>query len=162
MVKLVIELLTAVFGVAGQSISKWLESKQIEKTTKLEIKKIEAQGKVEQAKALAQIEAEYDNYAQMSMKESWKDEFLVIILVIPFLVSFFTPYISVFFGIDLTLQLSQAWELVGKAPDWYQWSFMGIIIATFGLRWMTKHKIGKIQNTTQPTVSDVGGIIGKD
>lgn len=136
-----IQLIGALLGVAGQSLSTYLEGKKEESKAKLEIKKIEAQGKVEQARALVQIEAEYDNYAQIAMKTSWKDEYLVIMLTIPFLISFLTPYISVFFGIDLTVQLAQAWQLVGTAPDWYQWSFMGIIIATFGLRWMTKEKV---------------------
>lgn len=136
-----IQLLGAIFGVAGQSIATWLQGKQEQAKAKLEIKKIEAQGKVEQAKALARIEAEYDNYAQVAMKTSWKDEYLVIILTIPFLISFFTPYIALFWGVDLTTQLAAAWQLVGTAPDWYQWSFMGIIIATFGLRWMTSQNV---------------------
>lgn len=136
-----IQLLGALLGVAGQSFGTWLQGKQEEAKAKLEIKKIEAQGKIEQAKALAQIEAEYDNYAQVAMKTSWKDEYLVIILTIPFIISFFTPYIAVFFGVDLTAQLAAAWQLVGTAPEWYQWSFMGIIIATFGLRWMTKTSV---------------------
>jgi len=139
-----IQLIAAALGVAGQSIGSWIEGKNKEREVKLEIKKIQAEGKIEQAKALAQIEAEYDNYAQLSMRYSWKDEYLVIILTIPFLVSFFTPYIAVLLGIDLTAQLTAAWQLVGTAPDWYQWSFMGIITATFGLRWASRWQDKKV------------------
>ena len=139
-----IPLITAILGVAGNSLQTWMEGRKEESKKKLEIKKIQAQGKIEQAKALAQIEAEYDNLAQMAMKTSWKDEFLMMVIVFPFIVSFITPYAAVFFGIDLTLQLGQAWALVATAPEWYQWSFMGIIIATFGLRWMTKTSVKKL------------------
>jgi len=133
-----LNFITALLGIGGQSISTWVKGRNEQAKAKLEIKKIEAQGKIEQAKALAQMEAEYDNYAQLAMKTTWKDEYLVIILTLPFIISFLTPYIAVLFGIDLTIQLANAWKLVGSAPEWYQWSFMGIIIATFGLRWMSK------------------------
>ena len=134
-----IQLIAAALGVAGQSLGSWIEGKNAERQAKLEIKKIEAQGRVEQAKALAQIEAEYDNYAQVAMKTSWKDEFLTIVITAPFLVSFATPYIELFTETDLTTTLDKAWAAVSTAPDWYQWSFLGIIIATFGLRWMAKN-----------------------
>lgn len=139
-----IQAILALLGVAGQSLDTYLEGKKVEKQAKLEIKKIEAQGKIEQAKALAQIEAEYDNYAQVAMKTSWKDEYLTLVLSAPFLISFATPYIELFVEEDLTTTLTAAWKAVGLAPDWYQWSFMGIIIATFGLRWMTKHMSEKV------------------
>ena len=134
-----IQALLALFGVAGQSVQTYLEGKAIERQTTLEIKKIEAQGRVEQAKALAQMEAEYDNMAQIAMKSSWKDEYLVVILSIPFLLSFATPYIQMLItDYDLMAKLREAWQAVGLAPDWYQWSFLGVVIATFGLRWLTK------------------------
>ena len=134
-----IQAIMALLGIGGQTLEKWQERQLIKEQSKTEIAKIKAQGKVDHAKALATVEANYDNIAQMAMKTSWKDEYLVIILTVPFLVSFFTPYIAVLWGIDLTAQLTAAWTLVGTAPDWYQWSFMGVIIATFGLRWMVKH-----------------------
>lgn len=139
-----IQLIAAALGVAGQSLGSWIEGKNAERAAKLEIKKIEAQGKVEKAKALAQVEAEYDNYAQVAMRYSWKDEYLVLVLTMPFIISFFTPYIAVLWGVDLAPALTAAWALVGQAPDWYQWSFMGVIVATFGLRWLVRSQGSKI------------------
>ena len=133
-----IQLIAAALGIAGQSLGSYMERKQLETQTKLEIMKIKAQGEVEAAKALAQIEAEYDNMAQANMKTSWKDEYLVLIMTMPTIVSFLVPFIQVFLGIDLAPALKASWELIGMAPDWYQWSVLGIIIATFGLRWAAK------------------------
>lgn len=138
-----IPLVTAILGVAGQSLGAWIEGRNRKIETKLEIEKIRVQGQLEHAKNLAQIEAEYDNYAQLAMRHSWKDEYLVIILSLPFLISFATPYIALWLGVDLTTQLAAAWAAVGTAPDWYQWSFMGIIAATFGLRWASRINGGK-------------------
>jgi hypothetical protein len=139
-----IQAVLALLGLAGQSVGSYIEGKNEERKAKLEIKKIEAQGRIEAAKARAQIEAEYDNYAQIAMRYSWKDEYLVIILTLPFLLSFFTPYIAAIWGIDLTAQLAEAWTLVGQAPEWYQWSLLGIITATFGLRWASRWQNNKI------------------
>ena len=136
-----IQLIAAALGVAGQTLGSWMEGKKIEKEATMEIKKIEALGRVEAAKALAQIEAEYDNYAQLAMKTSWKDEYLVIILSMPYLVSFAVPFIALFSDVDMSPQVAEAWRIIGTAPDWYQWSFMGVIIATFGLRWMAGRSV---------------------
>ena len=139
-----IQLIAAALGVAGQTLGSWIEGKKAEAVTKLEIKKIEAQGRIEQAKALAQIEAEYDNFAQVAMKSSWKDEYLTIVITAPFILSFSIPFIELIFGVPLAPTLAAAWALVGTAPDWYQWVFMGIVIATFGLRWMTKQSVKQL------------------
>jgi len=139
-----ISLITSLLGIGGQSISTYMEGKNIERAAKLEIKKIKALGQVEQAKALANIEASYDNLAQTNMKTTWKDEYLVLVISFPYVVSFLIPFMSYFTGHDFAGELATSWELVGTAPDWYQWCFMGIVIATFGLRWMVKHKMGSI------------------
>lgn len=141
-----LQLITALLGLGGQSIATWQERKKIESEKKLEIAKIEAMGKVEAAKALAQAEASYDNLAQQQMSNTWKDEYLVLILTAPFLLSFSAPFIHLFFKIDLTQQIAEAWRIVGTAPDWYQYSFWGIIVATFGLRWAVTTFKGKLIN----------------
>jgi len=151
-------ILTAVFSAITSLGGSYLENRSRERATKLEIKKIEAEGRVEQARALAVATANYDNYAQQQMSRTWKDEYLVVLISFPYIVSFLTPFIELAVKIsyaetitprlfDMTSTLAKSWELVGQAPDWYQWSFMGIVIATFGLRWaaggFTMPKLGK-------------------
>lgn len=146
-----IQLIAAALGVAGQSLQSWIEGRNAKSQAKLEIEKIKAQGQIEHARSLAEIEANYDNYAQLQMKTSWKDEYLTLVISAPFLVSFATPYLELVFDADLTSTLAAAWTAVGQAPDWYQWSFIGIIVATFGLRWMVKDKAAKLAFKKDPT-----------
>jgi len=121
----------------------WIEGRQLKAKAKYNIELFRLKAEIERAKSLAKAEAEYDNYAQIAMKTSWKDEYLVLVISFPFIISFGTPFISVFFGVDLTPQLAKAWQLVGAAPEWYQYIFMGIVVATFGLRWMVKGRLNK-------------------
>lgn len=78
----------------------------------------------------------YDLRALENMKTSWKDEYLTIVLTFPFVISFLAPFIDEFADTYVTLSIEQAWKSVALAPDWYQWSVLGIIAATFGLRWL--------------------------
>jgi hypothetical protein len=59
------------------------------------------------------------------MQHTWKDEYLLILISIPVILAFIpymVPYVTAGFAV-----------LTGL-PMWYQWSFTGIIAATFGLR----------------------------
>lgn len=134
-----IQAILALLGVAGQSIQGWQQRKTLEAEKKLEIEKIKAEASVEVARSLAQTEAEYDNLAQRQMQFSWKDEYLTIVFTAPFIVSFAAPFIQVSSGVDLAPAIAEAWRQVALAPPWYQATVIGIISATFGLRWLFKN-----------------------
>jgi len=140
----VIQAVLALLGIGGQSLASWQERKRIEAEKKLEIARIKAEGEVEAAKSKAMVEAEYDNLAQNAMKTSWKDEYLTLVFTAPFLVSFSAPFIELFAGVDISPALQEAWYQVGLAPYWYQVTVIGIIAATFGLRWFFKDKAAKM------------------
>lgn len=145
-----IQAILALLGVAGQSIQGWQERKTMEAGKRLEIDKIKAEAQVEVARSLAQTEAEYDNLAQRQMQFSWKDEYLTIVFTAPFILSFAAPFIQLFSGIDMSPAIEAAWKQVALAPPWYQATVIGIIAATFGLRWLFKNmaikKVEAIQN----------------
>ena len=105
----------------------------------LEIRKIKAEGAVRKAEAkvekevrIIQNQADYDTTAMKASESSWKDEYLVIILSMPFIGSFIP---------GVQDHMAKGWDYVAKAPEWYQWCFYGAIIATFGLRWMFNKKM---------------------
>ena len=114
-------------------VSTWLQGRakraEIKEQGKIQL----AQAKAESATALAKMnmknEGDYDTEAQRQMQYSWKDEYLVIVLTSPFIGSFI-PVVQ-----D---HVSKGWTYVALAPAWYQWSFVGIICATFGLRWYAR------------------------
>jgi hypothetical protein len=120
--------------------TKWIEGRN-------DLRKIKARGKqaitVARIRAeIAQIEGEgkrdlsYDLLALENQKTSWKDEYIIIVFTFPFMISFLSPFIDEIFNTDIAPRVADAWKTVGSAPDWYQWVMIGIVAATFGLRWL--------------------------
>jgi hypothetical protein len=115
------KLLTGGIGSAIEGItnlgSLWMKGKQAK----------------QEAKALLQMniakgEIDYNVAAQNGMATSWKDEFLVV---------WFTTMVSLHFVPYKPLQeaLAQGWvSLNTLAPDWFGYCFVGMVVATFGLK----------------------------
>ena len=103
-------------------VSNWMETKKI---------KTEGQIKITQAKVDAEVnkyqsQANMDLSAQDGMRYSWKDEFWSIIFG-AILISCFLPWTQV--------HVKEGFMFLSVyTPDWFKWSLMGIIAATFGLR----------------------------
>ncbi|WP_456390573.1 hypothetical protein [Hydrogenimonas sp.] len=104
-----------------------LEAKLLEKEAEAKLKMIDA--RVELAKQGQRIEADWDINAQKQMQNSWKDEYLLFLLTLPIIGSFI-PTVQDY--------VVTGWGYVGKAPEWYVVSFLGIVAATFGLRWLIR------------------------
>ena len=58
---------------------------------------------------------------------SWKDELIVITLLLPIPITF----ISTFFT---TETIADAWKNLGMMPDWYQTLLMVVTLVVFGLK----------------------------
>ena len=81
----------------------------------------------------ASIEGDWDQQALRQSQYSWKDEWLTIIITMPFVFLFFP------FSQDYVVK---GFQYMSEAPFWYQTIFMGIVAASFGLRWwFTKKKL---------------------
>jgi len=108
---------------------KTLEVAQVDKALdrehELNMKKVDVNHEL--AKQGMQIEANWDTNAQSNMKYTWKDEWFVILFSIP-LIGAFVP------GMDI--YILKGFEVLSKTPEWYRWLLAGIVVATFGLRWM--------------------------
>lgn len=81
----------------------------------------------------AQNVADWEQLQAKAAQSSWKDEYLVLILSFPFIASFFP---------DLVPYVSAGFEAMGNTPEWYQWSFLAGICASFGIKGL-KGVIGK-------------------
>ena len=75
---------------------------------------------------MAEIESDWDIEAQRQSQFSWKDEYLTLILTFP-LIGAFIPGVQ-----DYVLR---GFEYLAKVPAWYITAFLGIVAASFGLRW---------------------------
>ena len=121
MLPLIGAMLGPVVSAIGKIAGSWLETRKAKAEGKIAIThaKIAARVKMETAK--------YDmDLASLSdMRFSWKDEYLVILLSIPFIMAFI-PYLAPY--------ALAGFAVVDTMPGWYQWAFTGIIAATFGIR----------------------------
>ena len=108
----------------------WLDNKKEEKkaTATAEIALKHAEAEVYRRKATH--EADWDLEAMRGSKDSWKDEWFVIILSLPFIASFIPqlqPYVKEGFVI-----------LERDCPDWYKAALGVAIAASFGMRSFAK------------------------
>ena len=69
------------------------------------------------------------------MATSWKDEYLAIIISLPFLAVFWYALTGNPEGIQ---RVKDAFEAMNSLPEWYRWAFLGIIGGVFGLRGVDK------------------------
>lgn len=94
--------------------------------------------KLEEAKLTAEInrqtkiiegELDWDTQAMLQKDKTYVDEILFLIIYSPLIVAWFYP------------EKALAWvQFVSDLPVYYQTMMIGILISTFGLRWMYSKK----------------------
>lgn len=84
-----------------------------------------------------QLEAttNWDIEAMRQSQFSWKDEYLLVILTLPF-IGAFIPKVQEY--------VATGFDYIADMPIWYQTAFVGIIAASFGLRWLFQGKVQKM------------------
>jgi len=111
-------MFTTLMGGLTSLISKWFDNK----------------AKLSDAKAAYRIKeldsiTDYDTQAQRNMSSTWKDEYLVLLHTFP-IWGYIIP------SERLTSQLDILWGKLDGAPDWWWSIYIGIVVSTFGLRFM--------------------------
>ena len=103
---------------------------------RLEKAKANTEVKVATAKAKAKImekqatgEIDWDLEAIRGARNSWKDEWLVILFSIPLILAF-VP--------NMELVVLNGFEVLNQMPEWYQYSLGVIVARSFGVRAATK------------------------
>ena len=114
-------LLGPVANIAGN----WVDGK-VEET------KAKAVAKVEKAKADAEVQkrvatGEIDWEANMAdaTKDSWKDEFALVVLLLPSILVFIP---------SLTEHVKAGFEVLNTLPDWYQYLLFIAVSSSFGIK----------------------------
>jgi len=133
------------FSSVVDGISGHFKGKQELKKAKIEAQKIIIQAEADTKKAIAlskvkmaengqMIDANLDEIAMKQMASSWKDEFIMFIFYIPVILAF----------IPVTQQYAlEGFEVMKQMPDWYQYSIIGILVVTFGMRGLLKSLLSK-------------------
>lgn len=71
-------------------------------------------------------EAEHQ-MSEESMDNSWKDEFIVLVFSLPIVINFLAPMFS-------EMTITQAWENLSLAPEWYTTVISILVLVIFGLK----------------------------
>ena len=120
-------------------VGKWQDRKTMTEEQKLLVTKakVDSQIRLLEAKATATItqmqndataQNDLDIIAVKAQANSWKDEALMVIFLIPFVLAFWP---------DAQIYIKNGFEfLKDSAPDWYTYIIWGIFISVFGFRRM--------------------------
>lgn len=100
---------------------------------KLKIAKLNAEAKRFELQQAATTN--WDIEAMRQSQFSWKDEYLLVILTLPF-IGAFIPKVQDY--------VAKGFGYIDAMPIWYQTAFVGIIAASFGLRWLFQGKVNKM------------------
>ena len=106
-------------------VTKWQDGRQKKAERKDRIAEARCVGEITRLQKQADGDINYDIEAQRQMQYSWKDEYLMFVLSLPFIGNFI-PVVQDYVKVG--------WIYSAGAPQWYQWAFTGVICATFGLR----------------------------
>ena len=117
----VVTAITGLLGTIGQS---WIEKRKIKAEGKIKIESAKIEAKI----ARVNNEQAMDQSAIQGMRYSWKDEFFVVVLSIPFIACFIPPLVP---------YVREGFDILANTPEWYRWAFLGAIAASFGLRTWT-------------------------
>ena len=119
-------LLGTLIGGAISALSQlgksWLETRKVKAEGKIAIATAEIQAKV----VKIEKEASMDTISAEDMRYSYKDELWSIVFAAILIASFLPwtqPYVKTGFQFLKT-----------ETPEWFEWAFLGIIAASFGLR----------------------------
>lgn len=117
-------------------ISDWSERKTLETQQKFELLKLDHEAKVatanatlEMAKAGQLIDADLDKASMEDMKTSWKDEFVLLVFIVPMMMAF-VPQLSMY--------SLKGFEVISSMPEWYRYIIIGMIIVIYGMRGLLK------------------------
>jgi len=120
-----VQVLTALIGPIATLAGTWFENK-VEKT------KAEGQAKVAEARARATVaekvaagEVAWEGKMADATVDSWKDEFALVVLLLPAILVFLP---------GMKDYVKEGFEILASLPEWYQYLLYIAISASFGIK----------------------------
>ena len=118
-------IIRAVSSICGS----WMENKLQETKARSRVKVAKAEAEAEVHKKVATGEIDWEKTMASASGDSWKDEYLVLVLTIPAILVFIP-------GMEDIVQ--RGFVVLDSLPDWYQNALMIAISASFGIKGFTK------------------------
>ena len=116
-----INILSAVTGIAGN----WVNGKVEESKAKSAVKVEKAKADAEVQKRIATGEVDWEANMADATRGSWKDEFALVVLLIPSILVF-VP--------SLTQHVREGFAVLDTLPSWYQYLLFVAVTASFGVK----------------------------
>lgn len=118
-----IPIWTAIISGAFDLIKHRSERKRIERKGELDIKQAKTKAQI------VRINKGDDSAVNMDMlsaqNRGWKDEYLLFIVTLPLILSFFPQMVPF---------VTKGFDALKNVPHWYMWLLAGVYIDTFGFR----------------------------
>mgnify|MGYP003585231905 CR=1 FL=1 len=114
-------------------MSDFISLRRLKAESKLTLEKARLDAELKRVSSME----DYDTVAVQGMAQSWKDEFLVLVFTL-ILLGNFLPGVQDYVLIG--------WGYLEKAPEWFTYSYMGMVAASFGTRWVMQNKFLKVLN----------------
>ena len=118
-------LLTPLMGVAKtvtESVVKGRELKQ-------ELKNTEIKAKIKHQSDIAEGKIKWENQAQKNLENSYKDEIVLAILLLPCLFAFYPPAV---------VHIEKGFTVLESLPEWYMWLLFAGLSSAIGDRGVDK------------------------
>ena len=106
-------------------------------TNKQKIQQAKVEGEIQIIQNAAQNVADWEQLHAKGSQTSWKDEWVLVMFSIPFVVGFID--IPGFNGPQI---VADGFAAFAAAPEWYSYTFVSICLASFGIR-MKDAMLGK-------------------
>ena len=103
-----------ILGSLGGLAKSYIDAKTAVKITKAEIKKKQLTGKIDWEQSAIEVS-----------KDSWKDEFALVVLLAPAILVFIP---------GMREYVQSGFEVLATLPDWYQYLLYIAISASFGIK----------------------------
>lgn len=114
-------LLGPVASIAGN----WVDGKVEETKAKAAVKVEKAKADAEVQKRVATGEIDWEANMADATKDSWKDEFALVVLLLPSILVFIP---------SLTEHVKAGFEVLNTLPDWYQYLLFIAVSSSFGIK----------------------------
>ena len=120
-----INIVSAVAGMAGN----WVDGKVEETKAKAVVKVEKAKADAEVQKRIATGEVDWEANMADATKDSWKDEFALVVLLIPSILVFIP---------SLTQHVREGFAVLDTLPSWYQYLLFLAVSSSFGIKGVDK------------------------
>lgn len=114
-------LLGPVASIAGN----WVEGKVEETKAKAAVKVEKAKADAEVQKRIATGDIDWEANMADATKDSWKDEFALVVLLLPSILVFIP---------SLTDHVKAGFDVLNELPEWYQYLLFIAVSASFGVK----------------------------